>query len=183
MKKLALALCIFIGLIPFYGKAATDIQFQEASITFSLPDAWEAKGVSRNSAPPKMDSTDPLFVSWRRSALPGKNGNRIFAGLNITVFNVQPDTNVVLFSNLLMHRRGWPYKEFLTAKNDGIVLPNSMAYLTEYPLREDLLMKVFVVHAINDGKFVEINLSATDDIFLQVEPELRSVLKNIRLTK
>ncbi len=82
-----------------------------------------------------------------------------------------------------MHRRGWPYKEFLTAKNDGIVLPNSMAYLTEYPLREDLLMKVFVVHAINDGKFVEINLSATDDIFLQVEPELRSVLKNIRLTK
>lgn len=183
MKNLALAIAIFVGLIPFTGRAATDIQFQEGKISFSLPDAWEGKGISPNRAPPKMDPTDPLFVSWKREAVTGKNGNPVSAGLNITVFNVQPDANVALASSSPMRRRGWPFKQFLTADKDELTLPNSLGYLTEFSPRDGLLLKVFVVHAINDGKFVEVNLSATDDIFPQVESELRSVLKSLKLAK
>lgn len=80
-----------------------------------------------------------------------------------------------------MRRRGWPFKQFLTTDQDGLSLPNSVGYLTDFSPREGLLMKVFVVHAINNGKFVEVNLSATDDIFTQVEGELRSVLKSLRI--
>lgn len=182
-KSLALALVIFTSLIPCYGEAASDVRFDEAKIAFSLPDAWDTKGVSPNRAPPKMDPTDPLFVSWKRAAIMGKNGSPVSAGMNVVVFNVQPDANVVLASSSLMHRRNWPFKQFLTSDKDGLTLPNSLGYLTEYSPREGMLMKVFVVHAINDGKFVEVTLSATDDIFPQVESEFRAVLKSLRLAK
>jgi len=183
MSKLKLVIGIFIWLIPLCGKAATDIQFQEAEIAFSLPDTWDGKGISPNRVPPKMDSTDPLFMYWKRAPLTGKNGNTISAGLNVTVFNVQPDANVVLASSSLMRHRGWPFKQLLTSEKDGLTLPNSLGYLTEFSPRDGLLMKIFVVHAINNGKFVEVNLSVSDDIFAQIEPECRSVLKSLRLAK
>lgn len=183
MKNLALAIALFVCLVPFSGMAATDIQFQAGEITFSLPDFWDGKGISPNRDPPKLDPTDPLFVSWKRAAVTGKNGNPISAGLNITVFNVQPDANLALASSSLMRRRGWPVKQFLTADKDELTLTNSLGYLTEFSPQVGLLLKVFVVHAINDGKFVEVNLSATDDIFPQVEPELRSVLKSLKLAR
>ena len=183
MKKLTLASLVLLSLLPYYVEAASEVIFKEAEITFSLPDTWDAKGVSPNRATPKMDSSDPLFVAWKRTAIVGKGGNPVSASLNITVFNAQPDANVVLTSSTLMRRRGWPFKAFLTSDNDGLMLPNSLGYLTEFSPRDGLLMKVFVIHSINNGKFVEVTLSATDDIFPQVEPELRAVLRSIHIAK
>jgi hypothetical protein len=181
MKKLTLAFLLFLSLAPCYGEAASEVNFKEAKIAFSLPDTWEAKGSSSNRVTPKMDSSDPLYVAWKRTAIVDKGGNPVSAGLNITVFNVPPDANVVLASSSLMRRRGWPFKEFLTSEKDGLTLPNSLGYLTEFLAPNGVALKVFVVHSINNGKFVEVTLSATEDIFLQVEPEFRAMLKSLRL--
>jgi hypothetical protein len=181
MKKLTLAFLLFFSLAPCYGEAASEVNFKEGEIAFSLPDTWETKGSSSNRVAPKMDSSDPLYVAWKRTAIVDKGGNSVSAGLNITVFNVPPDSNVVLASSTLMRRRGWPFKEFLTSEKDGLTLPNSLGYLTEFSAPNGVALKVFVVHSINNGKFVEVTLSATDDIFSQVAPEFRAVLKSLRL--
>jgi hypothetical protein len=181
MKKLTLAFLLFLSLAPCYGGTASEVNFKEAAIAFSLPDTWGAKGSSSNRVTPKMDSSDPLYVAWKRTAIVDKGGYPVSAGLNITVFNVPPDANVVLASSTLMRRRGWPFKEFLTSEKDGLTLPNSLGYLTEFSAPNGVVLKVFVVHSINNGKFVEVTLSATDDIFSQVAPEFRAVLKSLRL--
>lgn len=180
MKNLALAF-LLLSLAPLYAEAATDIQMKEGGITFSLPDTWEAKGISNNRVAPRMDSSDPLFVAWKRTAIVDKNGNPVSAGLNVTVFNVPPEANVVLLSSTLMHRRGWPFKAFLTTEKDGLRLPNSLGYLTEFSAPNGLAFKTFVVHSINNGQFVEVTLSATAEIFSQVAPEFREILKSLRL--
>lgn len=183
MKNLAITLLLLLSFFLNHALAASDIRFQEGEITFSLPDEWNANGVLLNRSPPKMDPTDPLFVSWKRAVITGKDGAPVSAGLNVTVFNVPPDTNVVLASTSLMRRRGWPFKQFLTAEKDGLRLPNSLGYLTEFSPRENLLLKVFVVHAVNNSRFVEVNISATDDIFPQVESELRAILRSLNVAK
>jgi hypothetical protein len=63
------------------------------------------------------------------------------------------------------------------------MLPNSMGYLTQFLPRQDLVMKVFVVHLINKGVFAEFILSATEEVFPQVEPEFRAIIGSLRLVK
>jgi hypothetical protein len=56
-----------------------------------------------------------------------------------------------------------------------------MGYLTQYSPRHDLVMKVFVVHLINNGVFAEFILSATEEVFPQVEPEFRAIIRSLHL--
>ena len=58
-----------------------------------------------------------------------------------------------------------------------------MAYFTEFKANNEVLLKCFVIYSINNGIFVEVALSATDDIFAQVEPEFRDIIKSIHLIK
>lgn len=180
MNKFALVL-LFLSLASLSAEAATEIQMKEAEIAFSLPDTWETNGISNNRVAPKMDSSDPLYVAWKRTAIADKDGTPVTAGLNVTVFNVPSEANVVLISNALMHRRGWPFKEFLTTERDGLKFPNALGYLTEFSAPNGVAIKLFVVHSINNGKFVELTLSATAEIFSQVAPEFRGILKSLRL--
>jgi len=183
MRKLLAALFTLILILPNYGQAAADVRIEEAQLAFVLPDAWDATVLSPNRNQSKMDASDPLFLLWRRASVIDKNGHAVSAGINVTTFNVPPDANVVLASSSLMHRRNWPFKQFLSASQDGLALPNSLGYLTEFSPQKGVLMKLFVVHAINEGKFVEITLSSTEHVFAQVESEFRSVIRSLRMSK
>jgi hypothetical protein len=182
MSKLIVPLFLLLILVANFGWAATDVNFNEGGIAFTLPDSWEPKGISDNRVAPDMSPSDPLFFRWKRAVITDKAGKKVSAGMNVIVYNVPPDADIVSVSDLLMHRRNWSRKEFLTAKKDGLKLPNWMGYLTEYSPRDGLMMKVFVVDSINNGKFVEVSLSATEEVFPQVESEFRAILKSLRLT-
>ncbi len=166
----------------FHNLGAAGIKVQETNITFNLSDSWDNKANILNRTHPEMTPSDPLYMAWKRKVIIDKNGNPISAGLNVTVFNVQSDTNIVLLSSALMHRRNWPFKQFLSVENDGLKLPNSLGYFTEFSPQNGLVLKMFVIHAIIDNKFVEFDLSATEDIFPQVESEMRETIKSLHLT-
>lgn len=182
MTKFRIPLFILLNLFASLAWAATEITFSHGELAFTLPDSWDPMGILAKRSPARTPS-DPYSSRWKRAAIKDSLGNPVSPGMNVTMFNVAPDVNVALMSSSLMHRRGWPFKELLTSEKDGLSLPNSMGYLTEFSPREGLLMKVFVVHAINNGTFVEVNLSATEEIFPQVEPEFRAVLRSLRLSQ
>jgi hypothetical protein len=73
IKKTILAVLALIIVIPYSGWAATDIILKEAGLMFTLPDTWDATGI-RNQSAPKMDSTDPLMIRWKRSPVVDKSG-------------------------------------------------------------------------------------------------------------
>lgn len=163
------------------GAAGADqaVRVSEAGIVFTVPDAWDATPTSANPKPPKMDNSDPLLLRWRRAAIPNDKGVPVSAGMNLVAFNAPAGFDVVPYSATLMARRGWPFKAFLSREKDGPQLPYSTGYLTEVT-RDGISMKMLVVHAVHNGKFLEITLSATGDIFPKVEAELRSVLLSVR---
>jgi len=181
MNRYPLIFIIFSTLVQSPVFAATEVTLTEAEIAFSLPEEWDTKGVFPPRTTSKMDSSNPLFVIWKRNTIADNIGKPVTPGINIAVFKVPPNADVVLASSALMHQRKWPFKAFLTSTKDGLVLPNSMGYLTEFSPYDGLIIKMFVIHSINNGKFIEITLSATDEIFPQIEQEFRAILKSFRL--
>ncbi|MBC3875970.1 hypothetical protein [Undibacterium flavidum] len=182
MKILAIFAALLLFIEPPTAAAASDIQLNEAHISFKLPDTWDAKRQVQGNLKPSMESSDPLMVSWKRSPIVDKDGSMVLAGLNVVAFKVPADSNVVLISARLMAQRGWPRKKFLTVEHDGITLPNSLAYESEFLSGPDRKMKVFIVHAVNGGVFVELMFSATDEIFEKIEPELREALRSLKVS-
>jgi hypothetical protein len=182
MKIFAILAAFLITFTGWSASAATDISVDEAHVSFKLPDTWDIKRHTQGKSKPSMESNDPLMVSWKRSPIVDKDGSNVLAGLNIVAFKVSADTNAVLISARLMAQRGWPRKKFLTADRDGIVLKNSLVYESEFQSGPDRKMKVFIVHALNAGIFVEAMLSATDEIFEKIEPELREILRSMKVS-
>jgi hypothetical protein len=176
MKKFMYIVIVFMCFLASDVRATNRIESKEGNLVFSLSDEWK-----QNSVLPKRDAKDPSLFAWKRESIIGENGHSVSAGLNIIVSNIQPDANVMLVSHSLMTQRRWPFKQFLTAEKDGLVMPNTVGYFTEYRPRNDILLKVFVIHTITNGKFVEVILSATDDIFTQIEPEFKAIIQSIRL--
>lgn len=172
-------LLCFCSIVALHASESSRIEIPEGNILFTLSESWTKNNSAVNHIP-KMDASDPLFLSWKRQGIKGKNGSLINAGLNIVIFNVPQDSNVVIMSHTLMHRRKWPFIGFLSQEKDGLMLSNSLGYYTESRPREDILLKMFVIHSIHNGKFVEIVLSATDDIFEHIEPELKNIIKSIQ---
>lgn len=157
--------------------AVQPVRVPEVDLTFDLPDAWVAGPPPARA--PKMDTSDPLALRWRGAAVPGRNGVPVAPGMNLFAFNVPDGFDVVPYSATIMARRGWPFKAFLSREKDGPQLPFSTGYLTEFS-RDGVTMRMLVVHAVHQGKFMEITLSATDDVFPAVEAELRAVLLSVR---
>ena len=180
MKKLIYMVVMIVCFITSNVNASNRVEIVEGNVVFTLPDVWEKQPIKGS---PKMDASDPLFLVWKREGIVDKKGTSVIPGLNIVIFNIQKNADIVLLSHLLMKRRGWPFKGFLSFEEDGVVLPNSLAYLTEFKANNEMLLKCFVIHSINNGIFVEVALSATDDIFAQVEPEFRDIIKSIHLIK
>lgn len=182
MARLSIIVLFLYSFFPDIGWAETEVDFIEGGIKFTLPDSWQAKGIFANVTPPGMDPKDPLYVRWKRADILNKDGIPVSAGMNVVVFNVPPDASVEMASVSLMKRRKWPINGFLTTEKDGFSFPNAMGYLTEFTPQAGLVLKALVIHSINNGKFVELSFSVTDEIFPQVESEFRSIIKSLKLS-
>lgn len=183
MKSIALSLIMCISLTISNVFADQSVAVGEASIAFLLPGGWE-KSSNNNQSPPTMDASNPLSRAWKYKpyqTIVNSNGQIIEPGLNVTAFKVPPDANIALISSALMRKRGWPFIKFLTSETDGLSMPNSLGYLTEFSENAGTKLSVFVIHAINNGKFVEIILSTTSETFQLMESNFRSIIHSIHV--
>lgn len=183
MKAYFFGILVLLNLISVNALADERITVGEASLAFLLPEGWGKSPINDKPASATMDSSNPLFRAWKHKVIMDSSGRPIEPGMNVVVFNVPPDTNISLMSSALMHKRGWPFKQFLTTANDGLSLSNSHGYLTEFAAAPNVQMRLFVIHAINHGKFVEVTLSSTQDTFDQVLPEFKSIISSLRVDK
>jgi hypothetical protein len=182
MKSILHGLAISIALFANVARAS-EVNIDDANISFSLPDTWNSRVMTYNKSEPKMTPSDPLFLYVKRQSITDNAGRTISPGFNITTFNVSADSDVTLMSNTLMNQRGWPINGFISAEKYGLKLPNSMGYLTEFSPSPGITLKAYAIFAINNGTFVEIVLSEPDSISSQLDPEFRAVLSSLALDK
>jgi len=181
MKRIIVVSTLVLGVIVNVAIAGHEVVVKEAGIIFTLPDKWTRKAQPMNRAPTEKADSAPLMLAWARASLLDPKGRTVSPGLNLIVSQAPPNAQIVIASATLMHGRRWPFKAFLTGDKDGLRLPNTLGYLTEFSPVDDVVLKAFVVHILNDGKFVEIILSATQEVFPEVEGELRSIIRSLRL--
>ncbi|MGL4861211.1 MAG: hypothetical protein ACRC5A_16050, partial [Enterobacteriaceae bacterium] len=152
-------------------------------LTFQLPASWTL----REQPSAEQEQSDkhpgaPLFFSWGRTPITSKKGESVSAGLNILSFSVEKDSELAILSSLLIKQHKWPIRRFLHADRDGLKLKNAMGYLTDLPINDELTMKMFVIHALHQQKFVEVVLSSTEETFPQLEKELSSIIHSLSWT-
>jgi tetratricopeptide (TPR) repeat protein len=182
MRRLLLRTVFLFSFLVFSLGASNDIKIEEAGIALTLPDAWYPKGRILNTTTPKMDQSEPLYLAWRREPIVDKNGIAVYAGVNVTVFNVSPTSfELIPASAILLQQRGWKVKKILVPQEHGILFPNSIVFLVDYVAQNGALLKVLSMMSVNSGKFVELDISIYDTLFAEHEPELMEVAKSVRL--
>jgi hypothetical protein len=186
-KRILFGFLLLLSLFANFTYAQQNVKVSEAVLTFDLPQGWEETLIRDSRKPPSMERTDPLLLRWKQTYIVDKAGRKVSPGLNVTVnvtvFYVPNDTKVAIASSSLMQRRGWPFLPLHPSDRAALKLPKSVGHLTEFSSREGIRLKAFVIHAINKGRFVEINLSAPQDIFPTKENEFRSIIQSLRLLK
>jgi hypothetical protein len=183
MRTIVSVSIVALCLVANGAMAGQEVAVKEAGIAFTLPDTWKTQHASMNRSRGKKNPSRPVMLGWSRAPLIDSKGRKVRPGINVLVSPTPSQGQIALASGTIMHGRGWPFRGFLTGKKDGLRLPRTLGYLTEFSPRRGLLFKAFVIHIINGDKFVELILSATKEVFPRVEGEFRSIIRSLHLTK
>ncbi len=183
MRTIVSVSIVALCLVSNGAMAGQEVAVKEARIGFTLPDAWKPQGGRMNRPRGKKNPSRPVMLGWSRAPIIDSEGRKVRPGINVIVSAAPSHGQIALASAPIMHGRGWPFKGFLTGKKDGLRLPRTLGYLTEFSPRHGILFKAYVIHIINGDKFVELILSATNEVFPRVEGEFRSIIRSLHLTK
>lgn len=153
----------------------------EASLSFLLPEFW-SQSIGYTQTQPTLDPSNPLLLTWKRAAINDTNGRAIMPGLNIATFHVPQDTNLEMASVTLLKKRNSKIVGLIT-REDGLSLPNSLGFVVEQPVSQEITLTALVIHAINKEKFVEIVFSTTPETWQQAAPEFDTIMRSLVFDK
>lgn len=149
------------------------ILIKEAGIYIDLPNpAW--KNTSR-------DENNGRIVYWfKREPITDGQDKQIIPNIGIIIEDIDDKTDVITYS---IGKRGQtPFDVVGTfIHGDGeINFRNAVGYKGIYKDKASLSHTVFVIHAINRKKGIQIILDTTKDTFSKMEKEFLFVLRSIR---
>lgn len=153
----------------------------EASLSFLLPEFW-SQSIGYTQTQPTLDPSNPLLLAWKRTAINDTNGRAIMPGLNIATFHVPQDTSLEMTSVTLLKKRNAKIVGLIT-RDDGLLLPNSLGFVVEQPVNQEITLTALVIHAINKGKFVEFVFSTTPETWQQAVPEFGAIMRSLIFDK
>jgi hypothetical protein len=160
------------------------LMVEPSGVAISLLEAWGDHFEVLQPGDAQLTSASPRVLVVKRQAITDPAGRQVIPGLNVTTFRVPPgdDANTAtVYAAALMGRRHWPMTEPLTGAKDGIRIPNSLAFHTHFPVGPGVEMDALVLFEVNNGMFTEVIVSATPPVFQQIEPELRGIMRDIRV--
>ena len=151
------------------GRQAT---IPEIGWSFDLPAAYLRA--------PVPDLGDDLSMfRFKREPIVDASGLAVHPNIGFMIENVPEGTDVVLFSTL---RRRFKVLEVYSPAS-GIFSVNAIGFLAEYSETldgETYSHRIYVLHAIQGTKGIEVVLDATDSVFSEAQGEFLAVLKSMK---
>lgn len=146
--------------------------FKEANIKIDIPTpAYHLR--------PKQEQNGFIIYAFKRDPIQDSAGRSIIPNVAIVIENVDPKMDIVTYS---VNKRGNDafHVDKMFFPGDGIIdLVNAVAYKGSYTDKYNMKHTVYVVHAINDNKGIQIIMDTTTDTFPSIDPEFRKILKSI----
>ena len=147
--------------------------FKEANIKIDIPTtAYHLR--------PRQEQNGFVVYAFKRDPIQDSAGRSIIPNVAVVIENVDPKMDVVTYS---VNKRGNAAFDVdqMFIHGDGIIdFANAVGYKGSYTDQNNMKHIVYVVHAINGDKGIQIIMDTTADTFPSIDPEFRKILKSIR---
>ncbi|MDP4149349.1 MAG: hypothetical protein Q8938_08565 [Bacteroidota bacterium] len=148
--------------------------FAEAKITIDLPNnAWHFTG--------KQEKNNLVVYVFKRDEVRDSLNRSIIPNIGVIIENVADKMDVVTYSAKKRGSASFDVTAMFIAGDGKINFVNAVGYKGTYTDAFEHI--VYVVHAINNKKGIQIILDTTTGTFDQIEPEFFEVLRSIRKSK
>ncbi len=168
-----LSLILFISLASILQKEELTQDIKEGNIKIDLPnDSWFLSG--------REAGQNTTVYIFKRKAVGDSEGRQIIPNMAVIVEDIDKDLDAVAYSAL--KRSKVPFKVLgVFTHHDGLLTyKNAVGYKGAYTDQKGLEHMIFVIHATNGHKGLQIICDATTDILKKIESEFLITLKSIR---
>jgi len=152
------------------------ITLDSAHIEISLPRAWQRK-------PEIYEKPGVTMYHFRRQTVYDSEARRIIP--NLAVFAEEVPRGVDLIEYSVAKRTEAAYRDMSSVKLAWATPgdPGSLCYLAQYDDPAGIAHKVYLVHALVNGKGIQIIIDGTESVFDMLDPEYRLILGRLRFTQ
>ncbi len=144
---------------------------EEIGWAFTLPDAFEP-------VPAEVLPDGSVLHRFKHEGIADDSGIVVHPNIAFIIMDVPPDTDPVLFS---ASRRRFDIIKMYTPA-DILFDVNAIGYLAEHTDTFDgreYKHRIYVLHAVQDSKGIEVVLDSTESVFNKVNGDFMEVLKSI----
>ena len=164
---------ICFSLLVAKGLFATDSTylFKEANIKIDISDSvWHLQ--------PRQEQNGYVIYVFKRDPVVDSAGRNIIPNVAVVIEDVNPKMDIVSYSVVKRGKCGFDVDKMFI-HGDGIIdFVNAVGYKGSYA--DKMEHTVYVVHAINGNKGIQIIMDTTKETFPVMDPEFRRILKSIR---
>ncbi len=175
MKKLLsfVTLLTILHHVSAQDSSAQIYSFKEAGISIDLPNSKWHEVV-------RKEANGVIVYLFKRDVVTDSSNRQIIPNIGVIIENVPDQTDVITYS--LEKRTQTPFDvlETFIHGDRRLNYKNAVAYKGTYTDADSLLHTIYVVHAINKNKGMQIVLDTTAQTFAEIEEEFISVLRSLR---
>lgn len=174
MKKFFFRLTVVFLLLSHLGTAYAQDSvyvFEEAKIKLDIPNPhWHLQ--------PKQEKNGYAIYVFKRDPVMDSSGRNIIPNAAVIIEKVQPKTDVILYSVNKRANGGFDVTKVFSHEDGTISYLNAVGYKGTYTDQID--HTVYVVHAINGDKGIQIILDTSTGTFGTMDAEFLQILKSFR---
>jgi hypothetical protein len=175
MQKLFLQALLFY---PFFfandSKAADSTYFfKEANIKIDVPSSvWHLQ--------PRQEKNGYIIYSFKRDPIIDSSNRSIIPNIAVIIEKISPKTDVVTYSIDKRANMNINVEQMFLHDKGIINFINAIGYKGSYVDGNSLTHIVYVIHALNGDKGIQLILDTTSETFPLVNPDFLTVLKSFR---
>jgi hypothetical protein len=175
-KKLVIRLTMVILLLSQQGKSYAQDSvyvFKEGNVQLNIPNShWHLQ--------PKQEKNGYTIYVFKRDPVLDSSGRNIIPNAAVIIEKVQPKTDVIIYSVNKRANGGFDVIKVFSHEDGTISYLNAVGYKGTYT--DQIAHTVYVVHAINGDKGLQIILDTTTETFEALDPEFQRILKSFEKT-
>lgn len=145
--------------------------FKEANIKINIDNSvWHLQ--------PRQEQNGYVIYVFKRDPVVDSSGRSIIPNVAVVIEDVDPKMDVVTYSVVKRGKSGFDVDKMFIHGDGVIDFVNAVGYKGSYA--DEMKHTVYVIHAINGNKGIQVIMDATTETFPAIDPEFRRILKSIR---
>lgn len=176
MNKVKIILALLIS-IHFSASANnshdSSVAFERAHVFLNIPEP-------RWAAQPPISRNGMMVYLFKREAVMDGQHRKVIPNIGVIIEDVSPGEDIVNYTIRKREGNRFEVAEVFTHREGKINFINAIGYKCTYKDKASIDHTVFVVHAINNKKGIQIILDTTTSTFPALEDEFLAILKSLR---